>query len=74
MTNQEKIDRVLKNLSNIVEIKIEDCEVYNEYSVIILYEQGSDIIVCNDTKQVNNLYNYLTKRFNEFKSENNQQL
>lgn len=74
MTNQEKIDRVLKNLSNIVEIKIEDCEVYNEYSVIVLYEQGSDIIVCNDTKQVNNLYNYLTKRFNEFQSENNQQL
>ncbi|MBR2969758.1 MAG: hypothetical protein IKC49_01750 [Clostridia bacterium] len=74
MTNQEKIDRVLKNLSNIVEIKIEDCEVYNEYSVIVLYEQGSDIIVCSDTKQVNNLYNYLTKRFNEFQSENNQQL
>lgn len=74
MTNQEKIDRVLKNLSNIVEIKIEDCEVYNEYSVIVLYEQGSDIIVCNDTKQVNNLYNYLTERFNEYKSENNQQL
>ena len=65
---------MLKNLSNIVEIKIEDCEVYNEYSVIVLYEQGSDIIVCSDTKQVNNLYNYLTKRFNEFQSENNQQL
>jgi len=74
MTNQEKIDRVLKNLSNIVEIKIEDCEVYNEYSVIVLYEHGSDIIVCSDTKQVNNLYNYLTERFNEYQSENNQQL
>lgn len=67
---KDKIEKVLSNLGNVQSIKLEDCEAYNEYSVVVLYENGSDIIICENSKEANKLYYYLNEKLNEIKQEN----
>lgn len=73
MPFKDRVKNVLKNLPRIVEIKLEDCKVYDEYSVIVLYDEDSDIISCNSSDEANAVYNYLTEKFNNFKSQKNNQ-
>ena len=51
LLQKNTVKKVINNLSKVVEIKLEDSEVYNEYSVIVLYKNGSDIIVCENRKE-----------------------
>lgn len=71
MIYQEQIKKVLNNLSNIKEIKLEDCKIYNEYSVIVLRQNDSDVIICDNSEDANRIYNFLTEKFNKYKSRNN---
>lgn len=59
-----KIERAIKNLSNIVDIKLEKCDVCKEYSVIVLYKDDSDIIICDSGRDAETLYRLLTQRVN----------
>jgi len=70
MINQEVILEMLNNISNIEEIKIEDSVIYNEYSVIVLYKNNSDILVCENSDEANFLFNYLTDKLNQYKTAN----
>lgn len=74
MINQESIEEILENIANIEEIKIEDCVIYNEYSVIVLYKDGSDIIECENSEEANALYDSLTNKLNQHKKANNLEL
>lgn len=62
----KKIQNVLENISKVENIKLEDCSIYNEYSVIVLYKDSSDIIICNDSKEANKIYAYLRKSLNDY--------
>ncbi len=72
MTRKEQLKKVLRNLESIEEIKLEDCKIYNEYSVVVLYQNDSDIIICNDSSDANMIYGYLTKELYKYKSNHNQ--
>lgn len=65
--NESKINSVLTNIKDVEEIKLEDCKVYDEYSVIVLYKNDSDIILCDDSEEANNIYNRLMSAFNDYK-------
>lgn len=67
----KKIKKVLDNISKVENIKLEDCSIYNEYSVIVLYKDSSDIIICNDSKEANKLYDYLINSLNDYQSLHN---
>ena len=66
--NESKINSVLTNIKDVEEIKLEDCKVYDEYSVIVLYKNDSDIILCDDIEEANNIYNRLMSAFNDYKA------
>lgn len=66
--NESKINSVLTNIKDVEEIKLEDCKVYDEYSVIVLYKNDSDIILCDDSEEANNIYNRLMSAFNDYKA------
>ena len=66
MSYQKKMDRVLSNLENIKQVKIEDSEAYNEFYVTVIYQNGSDIIICDNSEEVNIVYRYITQKLNEF--------
>ena len=73
MISQEVIDEILQNILEIEEIKIEDCAIYNEYSVIVLYKEGSDIIECENSEEANSLFDFLTIKLNQYKEINNKE-
>ena len=66
--NESKINSVLTNIKDVEEIKLEDCKVYDEYSVIVLYKNDSDIILCDDSEEANNIYNRLLSALNDYKA------
>lgn len=66
--NESKINSVLTNIQNVEEIKLEDCKIYNEYSVIVLYKNDSDILFCDDSEEANDIYNRLMSAFNDYKA------
>lgn len=66
--NESKINSVLINIKDVEEIKLEDCKVYDEYSVIVLYKNDSDIILCDDSEEANNIYNRLMSALNAYKA------
>lgn len=66
--NESRINSVLTNIKDVEEIKLEDCKVYDEYSVIVLYKNDSDIILCDDSEEANNIYNRLMSAFNDYKA------
>lgn len=68
MTYKEQLKEIYKNLQYIVDIKLEDCKVLNEYSVIVLYENDSDIIICENSAQANLIYKFLVNELNKFNS------
>lgn len=68
MPYQKQIKKVLNNLENVMAIKLEDVKIYNEYSVIVLYQNDSDIIICDNSEDAKNIYNFLTEKFNKYKS------
>ena len=68
--NREKIELAYKNIEKIQEIKLEDCDIYNEYSVIVIYEHHSDIIICENSGNANVLYGYLSAAFQDYKNNN----
>lgn len=64
-----RLDRYLINVANIEDIKLEDFEAYEEYSVIVLYKgKQSDIISCDNGYDANIYYGYLSGRWKEFKA------
>ena len=64
-----RLDRYLINVANIEDIKLEDVEAYEEYSVIILYKgKQSDIISCDNGYDANIYYTYLSRRWDDFNS------
>ncbi len=63
MVDINRIEKVAKNISNIKEIKLEDCEVYYEFSVIVFYKDGKkDIIICDTSEEANFIYNCLKEK------------
>lgn len=70
MMYREQIKKVLSDLSDVKEIKLEDCKIYNEYSVIVLRKNDSDVIICDNSEDANRIYNFLTEKFNKYKSSN----
>ncbi len=66
---KKQLSKILNNLSNVQQIKLEDSKVYSEYSVIIISQHYSDIIICETSKQANKLYSYLTEKLNEYKQQ-----
>lgn len=68
MTNRERLKEIFRNFQHIVDIKIEDCKIYNEYSVIVLYENDSDVLICESSTQANLLYEFLIDELNKFNS------
>lgn len=68
MSYQKQIKRVLSRLEDVEEIKLEDCKVYNEFSVVVLYPNDSDIIICDNSKDANRIYSLLTEEHNRYKS------
>lgn len=71
---QKQIESVLKNIKNIQDVKLEDCKIYQEYSVIVLYKNNSEIIVCESSEEANKLYSYLMKKLNINKQNTNNDL
>lgn len=71
---QKQIESVLKNIKNIQDVKLEDCKIYQEYSVIVLYKNNSEIIVCESSEEANKLYAYLMKNININKQNTNNDL
>lgn len=71
MSHQEQIEKVLNRSKDIKEIKLENCKIYNEYSIIVLYQNDSDIIICDNSEDVKKIYDFLTKELNKQKIKNN---
>lgn len=71
MSHQEQIEKVLNRSKDIKEIKLENCEIYNEYSIVVLYQNDSDIIICDNSEDVKKTYVFLTKELNKQKIKNN---
>lgn len=71
MSYNDKIKIILNKLPNIEEIKLEDCDIYQEYAVVVLYKgNDSDIIICDNGYDAKILYGYLTERLEEFQAQN----
>lgn len=68
MINRERLKEIFRNFQHIVDIKIENCKIYNEYSVIVLYENDSDVLICESSTQANLLYEFLIDELNKFNS------
>lgn len=74
INKQKQIESVLNNMENVQTIKLEDCKIYQEYSVIVLYKNNSEIIVCESSEEANKLYAYLMKKLNINKQKTNNDL
>lgn len=49
-------------------------KIYQEYSIIVLYKNNSEIIVCESSEEANKLYSYLMKKLNINKQNTNNDL
>lgn len=67
MTYRDQLEQIIRNLPYIMDIKLEDCKPLNEYSVVVLYENDSDIIICENSAQANLIYKFLVDEVNFFK-------
>lgn len=68
MTIREQLKEVFRNFQHVVDIKLEDCKILNEYSVIVLYENDSDILICENSAQANLIYEFLINELSKFNS------
>lgn len=71
LKSNSNIKKVSKKLNKIEGIKLEISKVYNEYSVIVIYDDGSDIIICQTAKEAEKIYEKLNKKFEDFKAKHN---
>lgn len=62
-----KIKKALDNISKVENVKLENCDIYKEYSVVVLYKDDSDIIICEDSKEANTIYSILSKQLSAYK-------
>jgi len=64
---------MLENYENVEKIKLIDCPMYEEYSVIVLFKDGKTRVIDLDTsEEAIELYQMYMQEFNEFKKQNNQ--
>lgn len=61
------------NFEDVEKIKLIDCPMYNEYSVIILFKNGNTFIKDLDTsEEAETLYNQLNAKLKEYKKSQNE--
>ncbi len=61
------------NFEEVEKIKLIDCPMYNEFSVIILLKNGKTIIKDLDTsEEAEDLYNKLQTQLKEYKKSQNE--
>lgn len=70
VTNFIKLRDRLVNLANVESIKKEVCDEYNEYSLIILFDRFSELMICDSAKEVETLCSQLKKAIKAYKSQN----
>jgi len=64
---------MIKNFEDVEKIKLIDCPMYDEYSVVILLKNGKTIIKDLDTsEEAIKLYNQYMKEFKEYKKSQNE--
>lgn len=68
------LSAILKTLPNIKDIKLEDCKVYNEFTVVVLYDKDSELISCNTSEEANTIYNFLQSKIKELQIKNENDL
>lgn len=59
-------DRLI-NVANVESIKKELCDVYSEYSLIILFNQFSDLMICDSAEEVKKLSKQLKNAVKEYR-------
>lgn len=66
------LSAILKTLPDIKDIKLEDCKVYNEFTVVVLYDNDSELITCDTSEEAHAIYNFLQSKIRELqvKKEN----
>ncbi|MBR4998264.1 MAG: hypothetical protein IKY10_00135 [Clostridia bacterium] len=61
---------MIKNFEDVVRIKLIDCPMYNEYSVVILLKNGNTIIKDLDSsEEAEGLYNTLISQLKEYEAK-----
>ena len=62
---------MIENFEDVEKIKLIDCPMYNEFSVIILYKDGlTKIIELNSSKEAEELYYELNTQFEYYRQNN----
>lgn len=61
------LNKILLNLSNIEGLKLENSASVYEFSVIVLYKDDSDIIICENSKELNIIYEFINEKLEESK-------
>lgn len=67
--NCVQIKDKLIDLSRVKAIKYLDCEIYKEYEVIVIYEDGTKLIECEDVSDTHKTFKQLKTAVSDFANQ-----